>query len=229
MNEIPFFEGKKNPFDIIRSFLFTIRFFRNNPDYFEPDGIWIFCGSQGSGKTLSAIQTVQKLSAQYPKAIVCSNLDIRGLSVPVIPFERYEQIEETKNGIHGVIFLIDEIHVLWNSLESKDISISEMACFAQMRKDRRIIIGTAQRFNRIAKPIREQLKYCILCRNVLKYIQINQVLDPNATGYNTESDGEIEGELLKTSIWFHSPKNYESYDTLKKIERIKRKKGRFST
>lgn len=119
--------------------------------------------------------------------------------------------------------MIDEIHVLWNSLESKDIPISEMAIFAQMRKDRRLILGTSQVYGRIAKPIREQLRYVVKCRNIFKYIQINEVLDPNADGYTTEDNGTCEGKLLKTDIFFHSPADYQSYDTLTKISRLKRK------
>lgn len=224
MKETDYILGSKKLGNIFRSIKFDIEFWRNNPDYFEPDGIWIYCGCQGSGKTLSAVQTVQKLARDYPKALVVSNVAIHGISQQVIPFTDYAQIENTKNGINGVIFLIDEIQVLWNSLESKNIPVGEMACFCQMRKDRRIIIGTSQVYSRIAKPIREQLKYVIKCRNILKYIQVNEVINPNADGYSGEKDGELEGELIKTVVWFHSPENYKSYDTLNKIPRIERKK-----
>ena len=217
-----FFEGSKNPLNIFRSAAFDIRFIRSNPQYFDPSGIWLYVGCQGSGKTLSACQTVQKLADLYPRAVVCSNLDIYGIAQDVIPFTDYSQIHTINNGIFGVIYLIDEIPVLWNSLESKNIPVSEMATFCQMRKERRVIIGTAQVYNRVAKPIREQLKYVIKCRSLLKYIQINQLIDPNADGYSGEHDGEMEGELLKTFVWFHHPNNYQSYDTLNKINRLER-------
>lgn len=154
--------------------------------------------------------------------MICSNLEIKGIDREIIPFTDYSQLHEINNGIYGVIYLLDEVHVLWNSLESKNIPISEMATFCQMRKERRVIIGTSQVYSRIAKPIREQLKYVIKCRNILKYIQINQLIDPNADGYTGEHDGELEGELLKTFVWFHRPADYEAYDTLNKIVRIER-------
>ncbi len=227
MKEIDYIHGSKKLGNIFRSLKFDIQFWRDNPDYFEPDGIWLFCGCQGSGKTLSAVQTVQKLAHEYPKALIVSNLSISGVDQDIIPFKKYEQIENTTNGIYGVIFLIDEIPVLWNSLESRDIPVSEMACFCQMRKDRRIIICTGQVYSRVAKPIREQLKYVIKCRNVMKYIQINDIINPNVDGYSGEKDGELEGEHIATAVWFHSPENYKSYDTLTKIQRIERspKKG----
>lgn len=226
MSDYEYFKGSLNPVNFFRSLAHDVRFYRANPFYFEPCGIWLFCGAQGSGKTLSAVKTLKRLLKEYPAAVVCTNLDIRGISVPVIPFTDYDQLLTLTNGIYGVIYLIDEIHVLWNSLESRNIPINEMAVFAQMRKDRRIILGTSQVYGRVAKPIREQLKYVIKCRNVLKYIQINEVIDPNAdTGSSvTENDGNLDGQIIQTSWFFHSPEDYDSYDTLNKINRMQRKK-----
>lgn len=222
-----YFKGSKNPVNFIRAFVHDARFYRSNPDYFHPFGIWVFCGAQSSGKTLSSVKCLKQLVKEYPKAIVCTNLEVHGLpeTTEVIPFTDYSQLQTISNGIKGVIFLIDEIHVLWNSLESKNIPISEMAVFCQMRKDRRIILGTSQVYSRIAKPIREQLRYVILCRNFLKYLQVNQIIDPNADGYTGEKDGNLEGETIYTSVFFHSPADYDSYSTLNKINRIDRKKG----
>lgn len=224
MNVKPFFKGSKNPFNLFRALSFDSKFYQMNPDYFEPDGIWVFCGAQGSGKTLSAVKCLKKLLSQYPKAIVCSNLDIIGLDRDIIPFTDYEQLSALSNGLEGVIFLIDEIHVLWNSLESKNIPITEMAVFCQMRKERRLILGTSQVYGRIAKPIREQLKYVITCKNYLKYIQVNTVIDPNDLPMQggQQNDGNLDGSVLYKSIFFHSPEDYKSYSTLNKINRIER-------
>lgn len=223
MADLQYFKGSHNPVNFFRSLHYDSVFYRKNPDYFEPCGIWVFCGSQGSGKTLSAVKAVKGLCAEYPEALLCSNLQINGLDKEIIPFEDYEQLQTLSNGIKGVIFLIDEIHVLWNSLESKNIPIAEMAIFSQMRKDRRVIMGTSQVYSRIAKPIREQLRYVVLCRNMFKYLQINQIIDPNAEGYTGEKDGELEGKLISRQWFFHSPADYQAYDTLTKIARISRK------
>lgn len=203
-----------------KTLIYKIRFSRDNPDYFYPAGIWVFCGPQGSGKTLSAVKALKEILKDYPKAKVCSNIEIKGLDREIIPFEDYSQLSELGNGIEGIIFFLDEIHVLWNSLESKEIPISEMACFCQMRKDRRVIIGTSQVYGRIAKPIREQLQYIVDCRNIFNMIQINSVLDPQDV---IESDGHIGCKKIKTQIWTHSPEDYESYDTLFKIKKASRK------
>lgn len=225
MADKDYISGSLNPLNIPRAIQHDLLFYRQNPDYFAPDGIWVFCGKQGSGKTLSAVRCLKNLLADYPKAMVCSNLQINGLDREIIPFTAYEQIGSMSNAEKGIIFLIDEIHVLWNSLESKNIPISEMLNFCQMRKDRRLILGTSQVYGRIAKPIREQLKYVILCRNILKYIQYNTVVDPVPDGFTTDdNDGDLSGEIIKHSLFFHSPEDYKAYDTLYKIQRFERSK-----
>lgn len=222
MSEFDYFKGSKNPIGVFQSLHFDSVFYQKNPDFFHPDGIWVFCGSQGSGKTLSAVKCCRELLKAYPKAIVCSNIALR--DIPCVPFTDYEQIKTLSNDEKGVIFLIDEIHVLWNSLESKNIPISEMAVFCQMRKARRVILGTSQVYGRIAKPIREQLKYAIKCKSYFKYLQINKIVDPNGDDCKGEKDGELDGELVHTSWFFHRPSDYQAYDTFAKVERIERKK-----
>lgn len=220
-----YLSGSLNPINAFKTIKHNILFARNNPDYFYPAGIWVFCGPQGSGKTLSAVQCLKKMCKEYPKAIVCTNLQIAGIENEIIPFTDYEQLKTLDNGIEGIIFFLDELHILWNSLESKDIPISEMACFCQMRKNRRVIIGTSQVYSRIAKPIREQLQYAIDCKNYFGLLQVNQILDPSES---IEKNGVLEAKHIGTKIWFHHPDLYHSYDTLFKIEKAKRedfKKG----
>ena len=227
---IEFTRGSINPKNLWDTIEYKIKFARDNPTYFYPSGIWVFCGPQGSGKTLSAVQCVQKMLDEYPLAKLVTNIELKNIDREQIPFTDYSQLSDMSNGTEGIIFFLDEIHVLWNSLESKEIPISEMACFCQMRKDRRVIIGTSQVYNRIAKPIREQLQYIIDCTNYFNIIQHNRIIDPSR---GIEKDGHIEGEIIKNQIWFHSPRLYRSYDTLFKIEKADRKEhkknGRFSS
>lgn len=199
--------------------MYKARFWKDNPAYFYPDGIWVFTGPQGSGKTLSAVLCAQNMLARYPRARVVSNMDLRGVNQRVEPFEDYSQLSEETNGTDGIVFFLDEIHVLWNSLESKQIPISEMATFCQMRKDRRVIIGTSQVYGRIAKPIREQLKYLFICKNFFGLLQYNLICDPTET---QEINGHITPALIRPTWFFHSPELYDSYETLNKIKRARR-------
>lgn len=208
-----------NPWNGIRSLRYKYDHFRDNPTYFYPDGIWVFCGPQGSGKTLSAVQCAYNMVSRYPRARLISNMELNGFPCEVEPFTHYEQITTEENGTDGIIFLLDEMHVLWNSLESKNVPVGEMAAFCQMRKARRVVIGTSQVYSRIAKPIREQLKYVIMCHNFASFFQFNDVCDPS---YEVEQSGHIAPDRLFISWFFHSPEMYERYETLAKISRAER-------
>ncbi len=214
--------GSKNPVNAFATAAYKFKHFRENPTYFYPDGIWVFCGPQGCGKTLSAVQCLSKMVERYPRARVISNMPLHNIPAEIEPWTGYEQLSTEENGVEGIIFFLDEIHVLWNSLESKSIPITEMAAFCQMRKARRVIIGTSQVYGRIAKPIREQLKYVVMCRNLFGCIQINDVCDPTTS---VEMQGQIYPDLIKRQIWFHRPSLYECYETLGVIERVDRKKS----
>ena len=74
--------------DLAASVKYKRAFRKANPTYFEPDGILVFCGPQGSGKTLSAVRYVLDLLRAFPRAILCSNVRIHGLpeSVRYVPY-----------------------------------------------------------------------------------------------------------------------------------------------
>ena len=147
---------------------------------FPHSGLLLFCGSQGQGKTSSAVQYLWNIVQDYPKARIVTNVDICFMGIPneiCIYKDTDDLARYGNNGTDGVIFLIDEIHLQWNSLESKSVSPADMIEFAQSRKQRRLIIGTSQRVTRLAKPMREQLKYVVDCHCLFGFIQHNVVID----------------------------------------------------
>ena len=214
-------DGSKNPLNLVRIILYKRKFYREHPEYFRPDGLLVFCGAQGEGKTLSAVDYVKKLSWLYPKVIICTNVEINGLNpvCKVVEYEGLESLTSIENGYSGVIYLIDEIHLEFNSLESKNIPIEVMIEVSQQRKQRKHIVGTSQQFMRLAKPLREQVKNLVLCRKVFNSIQYNKLVNGSTI---REKDGHIQMDIMKRSIWFHSPEMYDSYDTYKKMKRYRR-------
>lgn len=114
--------------------------------------------------------------------------------------------------------MIDEIHLEFNSLESKNIPIEIMIEVSQQRKQRKHIVGTSQQFLRLAKPLREQVKNLVICRKLFNCLQFNKLVDGNSIH---EENGKVKMEVKKRSIWFHSPEMYDSYDTYKKMKRYR--------
>lgn len=221
-----YLSGSKNPFNIFSVIKHNIAFRKAHPDFFDPEGLLIFCGEQGSGKTLSAVQYVRKLCEAYPDAILCTNVHIANLpkKTQVIEYDGLDCIKNLENGYAGVIYLIDEIHLEFNSLESKNIDIEIMVEVAQQRKQRKHIVGTTQVYGRLAKPFREQIRNVVLCHNFFKVFQWNRLIDGSKS---TEVDGKLVTETSRSFFWLHSPALYDSYDTYAKMKRYRNEwKGR---
>lgn len=219
-------EGSHNPLNVFKVTKHNQQFKKSHPTYFDPEGLLIFCGEQGSGKTLSAVQYVKKLCEEYPNAILCTNVEILGLpeATKVVEYDGLDCLKTLENGYEGVIYLIDEIHLEFNSLESKNIDIEIMIEVSQQRKQRKHIVGTTQVYGRLAKPFREQIRACVLCSNIYKVLQVNRLIDGSKT---VEKDGKLVTETCKVFIWFHSPALYDCYDTYAKMKRYRNEwKGR---
>ncbi len=187
----------------------------SNPDEMKTVGINIFCGPQGSGKTLSMVHYFKRIAKDYPKAIVVTNIEFN-FDVPnkVIQYSGFKDFE-IENGIYGVIYLLDEIHLILNSLESKGVPLSVIVELSQQRKQRKLILGSSQVYSRMAKPLREQIRNVIVCKNYFGIFQFNYLIDAFETCEN--SNGKLEVKKMKTSFFFHRKEDYTNYDTYKKM------------
>ena len=209
-------EGSKNLINLFNCFKYNRDFYKSHPDYFDPDGLTIFVGPQGSGKTLSAVKYVYSLKKLYPKAIIVTNIDLTDYPVDNITtfrFKNSDDLSKYKNGLNGVIFLIDEIQLYFNSLESKNIDPQVMVQISQQRKQRKHIVATSQVFGRLAKPLREQFSSIILCKSYFHYFQKNSLLTRDSLDTDNSTGTNIKGKVLKNFFWIHSPKDYLKYDT----------------
>lgn len=220
MDVLQFFKGSLDIDNLIKSIKYKRAFRRAHPEYFDPDGILVFCGPQGSGKTLSAVQYVLKLMKKYPAAILVSNVDIHdpileGREVHV--YQDFRDLSAYSNDYAGVIYLIDEIQLEFNSLESKNIDPAVFTEISQQRKQRKHIVGTSQVFQRIAKPFREQFKTIALCRCFAGLLQWNRVL--KGEDCTVDDDGGVHCEHVHHFFWLHSPALYDAYDTYAKVTR----------
>ena len=136
----------------------------------------------------------------------------------VIAYDGLDCIKNLSNGIEGVMYLIDEIHLEFNSLESKNIPIEIMVEVSQQRKQRKHIVGTSQVYMRLAKPLREQIDTVVICKNYLGCIQYNKVIDGKTA---VEENGKLHADVIRKFIWFHRPDLYNSYDTYAKMKRYR--------
>lgn len=205
-----------NPKNLIDLLKFKFNFLKNNPNYFNPDGLTIFVGPQGSGKTLSAVLYAYSLLEKYPKSIIVSNITLKDYPIDnkrSFLFKNSDDLTKYNNNKYGVIFLIDEIQLYFNSLDSKNIDPAVMVQISQQRKQRKHIIATSQVFGRMAKPLREQFSSVVLCKNFLGFFQKNMLLNRDGLDEENSTGTNLKGKAEKSFFWFHNPKYYELYDT----------------
>ena len=192
----------------------------HNPDIFQPSGLTCFCGVQGSGKSLSAVLYVKKLLDMYPRCLCVTNITLNFSCDRIVPYEGIEQMHDIQNGDFGVIFLLDEIQIEFNSLESKQMNtpIFELVC--QQRKQRKHIVGTTQVFGRLAKPFREQFKFVVLCDNLWGLIFRQRIFSAENVAY--EDDIRTELSPKGTKIFVPSSADFSLYDTYAVINRVRK-------
>lgn len=217
---------------------------RRDKDFFWPSGLQVYCGKQGSGKTISMVAHLFDMKSRFQKAIIVSNIklfnmqgitydndiDLRRIvdafhsgvcdaSKQYIRFSDVDQLSialvYVNNGFVGVIYCIDEIHTYYNSLASKNVPISTFAEISQQRKQRKVILGSSQRFTRMAKPFREQAEYLIMCKTFFGFITLQEAY--NANELPEDFNGDLYGKKKRVGWFFHTRKLRNSFDTFQKI------------
>lgn len=212
---------------------------RKDKDFFWPTGTQVYCGTQGSGKTVSAVAHLLRLKDRYPKAIIVSNIALTHFTpLGVKEFLRLENGEgnfqaseqyvtfsdmdelalaltHINNGKYGVIYVIDEIHTYFNALDSKNIPMYVFTEISQQRKQRKLIVGTSQLFLRMAKPLREQCDNLIMCRTFGGFVTSQKAYD--GMSLSQDYDGSLSGNLKKIGWFFHTRKIRGAFDTYQKV------------
>lgn len=77
--ETQLLDGSLNPYNIVKVAKHNHDFYKSHPTYFRPEGLLIFCGEQGSGKTLLITGALEKLG----------NFLIEGLKSLFIPSDGF--------------------------------------------------------------------------------------------------------------------------------------------
>lgn len=128
------------------------------------------------------VNYAKQLAKFYPKLVIVSNVEIKGLpeTTKIIYFKSIDELfrlfDEVKNGYAGVLYLVDEIQVLFNNLLRRGSNIQTLEAISQQRKQRKHIVGTAQVFSRIDIVFREQMEHVIICNCFFGFLQYNKMI-----------------------------------------------------
>ena len=188
-------------------------YYAQNPEFFQYQGCIIFTGRQGYGKTIAMAEQALRWKKEYPNAKTLTNFALEGEDQIL---KHWRQLVTYKNGIQGVIACIDEMQNWFSSNQSKDFPPEMLEVITQNRKNRRVIMGTSQCFNRLSKPIREQateVRKCFTLFGCLTLVH-KQIPELDANGNVVE---------WKSRGWYyfvHTEELRNAYDTYKVIESL---------
>lgn len=191
---------------------YVLDMFERPADYFGESGIHIFCGSQGSGKTMSAVEAMLRLQKQYPKSRCITNFGFASENTALV---RWQQLLNYNNGFHGVIVGIDEIQNWFMSGHNK-LPEGMLEIVTQNRKNRRVIYCTAQVFTRVSKAIREQVSRVYEPHTFFGCFTVVVMYVPAF-----DSEGNVIKRNYKGVYSFvHTQELREAYDTYKCIHML---------
>ena len=168
-------------------------------DYeFMENGLHLFVGEQGSGKTISLVHFLMTMKEKYPQVSIRTNMNYKYEDGSI---KSWRDLVFKNNGIYGQIDVIDEIQNWFNSLESKDFPPEMFSEITQQRKQKKCICGTSQVWQRVAKPIREQVNFVYKPITLFGCVTIVRVYKPNV-----DDTGSID-ELKFRRVYFfvHNP------------------------
>lgn len=183
------------------------------PDFFKPQGLIIFTGRQGSGKTSALMQYAIDLLDQYPLAKCISNTQF---TFQTTKLKHWKQLITYKNAQKGVIVIMDELQNWFGSNQSRNFPPEMLSVITQNRKNRRVILGTAQNFYLLAKSIRSQCTEIRECKTFAGVLTVVVRREPIC-----DESGDVK-ELKYRGMYFfvHNKRLRESYDTYAVVEAL---------
>lgn len=186
--------------------------YAREPGFFAPKGIHMFCGEQGSGKTIAAVELMTRLQKMYPLAKTITNF---GLTTEDDELSDWRQLLDYTNGHKGVIVGIDEIQNWFMSgLNKLPEGMLEVA--TQNRKNCRILCCTAQVFTRVNKGLREQVTMVYNPHTILGCFTIVVKRKPVFDSEGNVIDMKYRGMYCFT----HTDELRNAYDTYKVIHTL---------
>lgn len=210
--------SKSNIFSPFKTHAYNKEFAKLNPTYFYPSGFICFVGNQGSGKTLTAVGYVYNLLELYPNCILVSNIDLTDYPIDntrVFRFESANDLLKYKNGINGVIFLIDEVHLyLGSQIGANNINPEVLQAICQQRKQRIHIVSTSQYFAQLNINLRRHFDSIIICESKLFGLrQKIMVVNKDSLKSKESSNQVLEGVVSFQASFWREPYMFARYDT----------------
>ena len=186
--------------------------YEREPDFFQPQGIHMFCGEQGCGKTIACVEMMLRYQKMYPASKMITNF---GVNTEDDELVKWQQLLDYTNEKKGVIVGIDEIQN-WFMSGKNQLPEGMLEVATQNRKNRRVICCTAQVFTRVNKGLREQVTMVYEPHTFLGCFTV--VVKKK---YKFDSEGVVMDSKFRGMYCFtHTEELRSAYDTYKVIHTL---------
>lgn len=183
-------------------------------DEFNQSGLILYCGSQGEGKSYAMCHEVTKLFCEFPESKIFSNIWFAisdGLLVD------YEPLLKERNGENGIIFMLDEISMWWNS-RFRGLDPSVLSELVTNRKNHRVMFGTCQNISMCDKQVRIQATEYRNCHCFFGFFIVCTCWKPVF-----DFDGDLKDKkFLGFKFYFQDDVIRYSYDTYEMINLLQK-------
>jgi hypothetical protein len=185
---------------------------------FNGFGLHFYVGLFGSGKTSTMVHDAYKLACKYPSMSILTNMSLFNFPehTNIILMKDYKQIISAPP---DTLILIDEISSIFNSRDWKKGGIPAplLSTLLQVRKERKMLYATAQRFQHVDALFRQitfTVRQCECWLNRWNFINIFD-------GFDYENSNVVKTAVSIDSYSFvQTDKVRKLYDTTELIQKI---------
>jgi ATP-dependent Clp protease ATP-binding subunit ClpX len=193
-----------------------------NRGKFNQYGVTMYCGRQGTGKTVGMVEYLERMRVKYPKVLIYTNF---GYRYQTGSLDSWRQLITVRSP-YGVIFAIDEIQAELSSSQWQSFPPELLREISQQRKQGVKIIAAAQCYKDVAVQIRRQTFNVVEARTLAGRWTIQKCLDADDYNRYIESTASPEKKMKIRRLWrrsfIQSDRLRGLYDTKARVERMLR-------
>lgn len=187
---------------------------------FKGFGLHIYVGLFGKGKTISMVEKALAIAKAYPQVTILTNIKLFNFPehTNIIPLTNFQQIIDSPG---DTLILLDEISSILNSRrwDKEGVPPALLSQLLQIRKQRKMILATAQRFMHVDKLIRDITFSVRECDTMAGRWTFTKTFD----AWEYERSNEMKPAYpYAFDCFIQSDALRESYDTYELIDSMKK-------
>lgn len=188
---------------------------------FKGYGLHIYVGMFGSGKTSSMVHDAYCQAKRYKDLTILTNMKLKNFP----SWTKIITMTDTNDIVTAppnTLVLIDEISTVFNSRKYKTdgIPVPLLGMLLQVRKERKMIYATAQRFQHVDALLRQITFSVRSC--TCWFGRWNWIYKFDAWDYENRTSPLVKIPVLSSRAFIQTNKVRELYDTMEMVEEVKK-------